>query len=202
MVLTTGEIGLVAVGATLASVYVTLFLDRRRLLISRRERWLDDRRDAYFKFVKSTNGISNVCERITTALLKNEDKLPERTVKKYRASAEAANDALVELRLIGSIHAGNMAGRIVSCQKRILRLHPQFNPDPQPEKVDTKKLNQLGDDFRKARQDFIKVVRQELGIIDSGPGKSERLPDTALVLALKWFRKKMYDSYVRSQIKD
>src|SRR5665213_836103 len=125
MILTTGEIGLIAVGATLVGVFVTLSIDRKRFSAARKERWFDDRRDAYANFLKSVNHIKDVCNSVTALLLADKkDKLPEKLTKNYSTNAEAANESLTIVRLVGSSRAGNEAQRIVNSQKAILALHP------------------------------------------------------------------------------
>jgi hypothetical protein len=200
MVLTTGEVGLIAVAATLAGVFTTLSIDRKRFVTNRRERWFNDRRDAYIDFVDSVNNIEHVCDSITALLLAGKkDKIPQKTIERYRLNAEAANRALAALRLIGSAQAASTAGEIVLLQKTILSLHPQFNKDSQPEEVDSNRVDKLSSDFRRSRHDFLQIARRELGVIEETEASPGQLPDTALVLAFRWVRRKIYESYVRSQ---
>jgi hypothetical protein len=198
MILTTGEVGLVAVGATLCGVLMSSVLDRKRASIARRERWFDQRSEAYITFLNITQRMDDRTKSVANALLADREPDPIDDVDKYVRDARQANLALVKIRLLGSEAALQAANELTDAQIEILALHPAILTDGKPKKVSKKKLRQLDGTYSHLRQRFIEIVREELGVAQSLRDEAA-LPKTAIVIAGLWFRRKMYESYIRAQ---
>ncbi|MCU1441811.1 MAG: hypothetical protein JWP85_2808 [Rhodoglobus sp.] len=201
MILTTGEIGLFAVAATITGVIATQRFERKRYKTTRQERWFTDRKDAYIDFYDTSIKIDPVCQRIYTLCdTGNIDKIADIKTDNYTERAETANKALAAVGFIGSNESRLAAQNMADAQQRILSLHPNINKGP----VDSRNtspsdVKELYEKYRTARKAFVNIAREELGANGQQTNLNGSLPDTGLVLATRWIRKKFYLSYLRNQ---
>ena len=200
MILTTGEIGLVAVGATLFGVFATQYVERRRFTTTRKERWFERRSDAYETFLHSAYNLNEIETNVIKSITNNSSKsIQTEDIEKYQTERSAANRALATVRTVGSSAAREKAGQIVASINNFFEKVKQVQPG-QPTPQDKLDLQNLRLKSVELVADFVKEVRKEFGVEDEVSDLNrDTYPELGVVLIFKWVRKKFYESYIRAE---
>ena len=169
MTLTTGEVGLIAVGATLVGTFGTMIFAERHYQSERKARWFKDRREVYVNFLMIASKIHETIEDIADEIIKNggtvsrEDSFFGREeYETYEKLTEAAKKPMTEIRLLGSPQIIALMRRLVNSENIILKFHPMFNK--KPGKVSKARMTKLKRSYNDSYSSFIAEARKELDI--------------------------------------
>lgn len=169
MILTTGEVGLIAVGSTLVGTLGTMYLQERRANAERKARWFKEKREVYVDFLIHASKMHKIIDRLADEVISEGAKLTKENSffqKKQHAAysklAASASRPIKEIQLLGSSEIASIASRLVKDENKILNHHPSFKS--KPKKTSKANMINLKTAYNGAYNDYVKKARKELEI--------------------------------------